>query len=78
LTFDGNVGFTGDNAETQNQNSGFVGEFTAIYKIGDGRYRLKGFNRSVTNSLLQLNSPYTQGIGFFYRKEFDVLNELWK
>jgi len=78
LTFDGNVGFTGDNEAAQNQNSGFVGEFTAIYKIGDGRYRLKGFNRSVTNSLLQLNSPYTQGIGFFYRKEFDVLNELWK
>ncbi|MFT6166863.1 MAG: hypothetical protein ACJASF_001556 [Vicingaceae bacterium] len=78
LTFDGNVGFTGDNPDLQNQNSGFVGEFTAIYKLKDGRYRVKGFNRSVTNSLLQLNSPYTQGIGFFYREDFDTLGELWR
>lgn len=78
LIFDGNVGYTGDNADVQNQNSGFVGEFTAIYKLKDGRYRFKGFNRSVTNSLLQLNSPYTQGIGFFYREDFDTLGELWR
>lgn len=78
LTFDGNVGYTGDNPDLQNQNSGFVGEFTAIYKLKDGRYRLKGFNRSVTNSLLQLNSPYTQGIGFFYREDFDTIGELWR
>ena len=78
LTVDGNLGYTGDNPELQNQNSGFVGEFTAIYKLKDGRYRLKGFNRSVTNSLLQLNSPYTQGIGFFYREEFDTVGELWR
>lgn len=78
LTFDGNLGYTGDNPDLQNQNSGFVGEFTAIYKLKDGRYRLKGFNRSVTNSLLQLNSPYTQGIGFFYREDFDTLGELWR
>ena len=58
-------------------NSGFVGEFTAEYKISkDGRYRVRGFNRSVTNNLLQLNSPYTQGVGLFYRKEFDTAGEL--
>lgn len=78
LTFDGNVGYTGDNPDLRNQNSGFVGEFTAIYKLKDGRYRVKGFNRSVTNSLLQLNSPYTQGIGFFYREDFDTIGELWR
>ena len=79
LTFDGNLGYTGDNPDLQNQNSGFVGEFTAVYKLNkDGRYRVKGFNRSVTNSLLQLNSPYTQGIGLFYREDFDTLGELWR
>ena len=78
LIFDGNVGYTGDNPDLQNQNSGFVGEFTAIYKLKDGRYRVKGFNRSVTNNLLQLNSPYTQGIGFFFREDFDTVGELWR
>lgn len=79
LIFDGNVGYTGENPDLQNQNSGFVGEFTAEYKLRkDGRYRVKGFNRSVTNSLLQLNSPYTQGIGLFYREEFDTVGELWR
>ena len=28
--------------------------------------------------LLQLNSPYTQGIGFFYREDFDTIGELWR
>jgi hypothetical protein len=79
LILDGNLGYTGESPQVENQYSGFIGEFTAEYKISkDGRYRVKGFNRSVTNSLLQLNSPYTQGVGLFYREEFDKIGELWK
>lgn len=79
LILDGNLGYAGESAEVENPNSGFIGEFTAEYKISrDGRYRVKGFNRSVSNSLLQLNSPYTQGVGLFYREEFDRIGELWK
>lgn len=79
LLLDGNVGYSGDNPQVTNQNSNFIGEFTAEYKLSrDGRYRVKGFNRSVTNSLLQLNSPYTQGVGLFYREEFDTAGELWR
>ena len=79
LILDGNLGYSGDNPQIESQYSGFVGEFTAEYKLSkDGRFRVKGFNRSVTNSLLQLNSPYTQGVGLFYREEFDTANELWR
>ena len=79
LILDGNLGYSGDSPQYDSQYSGFIGEFTAEYKISrDGRYRVKGFNRSVSNSLLQLNSPYTQGVGLFYREEFDKVEELWK
>jgi hypothetical protein len=28
--------------------------------------------------LIDNNAPYTQGVGIFYRKEFDSLEELFK
>ncbi len=80
LLLDGNVGYTGNAADyNPNQNSNFIGEFTAEYKLSkDGRFRVKGFNRSTNNSLIQLNSPYTQGVGLFFREEFDTIGELWR
>jgi isocitrate dehydrogenase len=43
----------------------------------DGRIRLKAFNRSNNNSLINnINSPYTQGVGIFYRQEFNSFKEL--
>jgi isocitrate dehydrogenase len=45
----------------------------------DGRIRLKAFNRSNNNSLINnINSPYTQGVGIFYRQEFNNFKELTK
>ncbi|MEQ8624585.1 MAG: translocation/assembly module TamB domain-containing protein [Vicingaceae bacterium] len=80
LILDGNVGYTGNAPQyNPNQNSNFIGEFTAEYKLSsDGRFRVKGFNRSTNNSLLQLNSPYTQGVGLFYREEFDTFGDLFR
>lgn len=79
LTIDGSLGYTGRSDINPNQNSAFIGEFSAEYKLSqDGRFRIRGFNRSTKNSLLQTNSPYTQGIGLFYREEFDTFNELWR
>ncbi len=80
LVLDGNFGYADNAAITGNQqNSNFIGEFTIEYKMSrDGRFRLKGFNRSTNNSLLQVNSPYTQGAGVFYREEFETFNELWR
>lgn len=80
LVLDGNLGYTSDNSVAENQsNSNFIGEFSAEYKISkDGRLRVRGFNRSTNNNLLQNVSPYTQGVGLFYREEFNSLDELWK
>ena len=80
LILDGNVGYTGNAPQyNPNQNSNFIGEFTAEYKLSrDGRFRIKGFNRSTNNSLIQLNSPYTQGVGLFYREEFDTFGDLFR
>lgn len=78
---DGNVGYSANNYQYQNDqtNTGLIGEFSVEYKISkDGRFRLRGFNRSNNNSLLQINSPYTQGAGLFYREEFSTFGELFQ
>lgn len=79
LVLDGNLGYVSNNSNQETQNTSFIGEFSAEYKLSrDGRFRVRGFNRSTNNNLLQNNSPYTQGVGFFYREEFDTFNELWR
>lgn len=75
LIVEGNVGYMG-NAPSQS-NSNVVGDFYAEYKVNeDGRFRLKGFNRSNTDNVINYTSPYTQGIGVFYRQEFNSLRDL--
>jgi hypothetical protein len=75
LTIEGDVGVVGGDPESAKSNNTVVGDFYATYKLGkDGRYRLKGFNRSNANNIINYSeSPYTQGVGFMYRKEFDKL-----
>ncbi len=76
LTIDGNVG-TNSNA-TQRNSSSVVGDVNVDYKLtDDGKVRVKAFNK--TNSNIQLNNSggtYTQGVGLFYREEFDTMAEL--
>lgn len=80
LVLDGNIGYVSDNQTVENdQATSFIGEFMVEYKLKrDGRLRLRGFNRSNNNDLIQLNSPYTQGVGLFYREEFDNFSEVWR
>jgi len=79
LILDGNFGYSDNQIQQNRKNSNFIGEFTVEYKLTEeGRLRLKAFNRSTNNSLLQVNSPYTQGVGVFYRKEFESLQQLWQ
>jgi hypothetical protein len=81
LVLDGNFGYISNNdivEETESAGS-FIGEFLLEYKLNrKGSVRVRGFNRSNTNSLLQINNPYTQGVGVFYREEFDEFKELWR
>jgi len=78
ISVDGNIGVNGNN---QNKGTGaIIGDVNIDYKLTeDGKYRLKGFNR--TNDVTQLaitGGQYTQGIGFFYRTEFENLNQLFR
>ncbi|MGI8893462.1 MAG: translocation/assembly module TamB domain-containing protein, partial [Bacteroidia bacterium] len=72
IVIDGNLGLARDA-----YNSNIVGDFTVEYKAStDGRFRIKAFNRSNSLNLLNDRAPYTQGVGVFYREEFDSLKEL--
>ena len=75
VSIDGNFGVT-DN----NQTSNLVGEFKVELKASDdGKIRLKAYNKANNNSLVNnLNSQYTQGIGVFYREEFNSVGELFR
>ncbi len=63
---------------TAKASSNIVGEFDMDYKLTkNGRLRVKTYNH-INNDLLNENSPYTQGLGFTYREEFNTLGQLLK
>jgi len=81
LTIDSNFGFSKkDNISNQAQNSNnLIGDVTIEYKISkSGKFRVKAFNVSNQYSFDQINSPYTQGLGLFYKEEYDSWGELYK
>ena len=80
IMIDGNFGTTGANTGTAiNNTSNLVGEFTIEAKMNDeGSLRIKVFNRSNQNLLIYNGVPYTQGLGVFFRRDFDVLSDLKK
>jgi len=69
----------GDNG-TSESTSNVAGEFNVEYKINkDGSLRARAFNESNnTNSTYLNQSPYTQGLGVFYRKEFYSVKDFFK
>lgn len=77
ITVDGNFGV--NNNQTRNS-SGLIGDVNVDYKLSaDGRYRLKGFNRSNDNTQsATAGGPFTQGVGIFYREEFETFNQLFR
>lgn len=86
LSIEGNFGVAGNSPQksttsTNNSNSSnIIGDVTVEYKLSeDGRYRVKGFNRSNDNTQVTIGGgPFTQGVGVFYREEFESFNELYK
>lgn len=83
VTIDGNVGVIGLQ-NTSTAASDIVGDVNIEVKItDDGRFRIKAFNRSNVSSIESVNeydnlAPNTQGVGIFYRKEFDSFSDLFK
>jgi hypothetical protein len=78
VSINGNVGYGG---QTVDQASNIVGDFNVDVKLNkSGKLRLKAFNES-NDKLLYEDTPYTQGVGIFYREEFnsfsELLNKFW-
>lgn len=76
LSIDGNVGVNNNNQSANN----IVGDVNIDYKLtDDGKLRIKAFNKSndITNQIIS-TGPYTQGVGAFYREEFDTIGELFR
>ena len=74
VLINGNV----ENSTSQNT-SNIVGDVNVEYKITEqGKFRIKAFNKANNNNdILNINAPYTQGVGIFYHKDFDSLKELF-
>ena len=89
LSIDGNFGVSNNNSTSStatsnssknNNSSNLIGDVTLEYKLSEsGKYRVKGFNRSNDNTEAATNGgPFTQGVGVFYREEYESLSELYR
>jgi hypothetical protein len=82
LMIDGHFGMTYDRSGQNASN--IVGDVDIGYKLTeDGRWILKAYNHSNVNSWYNYSnyekvSPYTQGVGIAFRKEFTNISELFK
>ncbi|MFO7723088.1 MAG: translocation/assembly module TamB domain-containing protein, partial [Bacteroidales bacterium] len=80
LTIESKVGIGGRTyADDAQRTSNMVGDIVAEYRIDrEGRFRIKAFNRYNEQNILYEGAPYTQGVGVFYRKEFNSFRDLLK
>lgn len=79
ITIAGNLDVGGNQTTqtttTTNPNN-IVGDFNIDFKLTEnGKLHLKAFNRANDNILFR-TSPYTQGVGVFYREDFNTFGEL--
>ena len=74
VTINGNLDMVGN----QTQESNIVGDFDVEYKITEsGKLRLKAYHHS-NDRLVYDYSPHTQGVGIFYREDFNSFGELFR
>ncbi len=82
VLIDGNFGVAGNQTATGHQAQGanqIIGDVNVEVKVTpEGKFRVKAFNRSNTFDIIHTNAPYTQGIGVFYRREFDQLHDFFR
>ncbi|TVR72591.1 MAG: translocation/assembly module TamB [Marinilabiliales bacterium] len=75
VRINGNVDVGGRQMNTSN----IVGDFDVDIKLNrSGKLRLKAFTRANDNLIRTHLSPYTQGVGLFYREDFDSFDELMR
>lgn len=86
LVIDGNFGVSNNNSTTttttskSNNSSNLIGDVSLEYKLSEsGKYRVKAFNRSNDNTDAAISGgPFSQGVGIFYREEYENLSELYR
>jgi hypothetical protein len=80
VRIEGNVGMGGNQVGVQRDaNQLVLGDVSVEYRLTpDGRIYMRGFNRSNTIDVVSQNSPYTQGVSLFFRKDFDRLSDLFR
>ncbi len=80
VLIDGNLGVGGEQNNPNAQNtSNIVGDVTVEVKLtDDGRFRVKAFNRANTTYYYEEYAPYTQGVGVFFRREFESFHDLFR
>lgn len=79
--FNDRIFINGNVENSSNQNtSNIVGDVNVEYKITkQGKFRIKAFNKANNNNdLININAPYTQGVGIFYHKDFNNLKDLFR
>lgn len=82
LLVEGNFGMSYDKSAQSASN--IVGDVDVSYNLTkDGRWILKGYNHSNVNSWYNYSnydkySPYTQGVGIAFRRDFNTIAELFQ
>lgn len=80
--FNNRVLLNSNTANNTNQNSKndaeIISDFDLKIKLTEnGKLQFKAYNRS-NDDLIYDTAPYTQGVGFLFREEFNTLKELWQ
>jgi hypothetical protein len=71
-----NGNFANNANPSSNNNSEIIGDFDLLVKLTEsGKLQFKAYNRSNDN-LIYDTAPYTQGVGFSYREDFNTLRDL--
>jgi len=80
VRIEGNFGVGGNQVGEENATGqNFLGDVSVEYRISrDDRLFLRAFNRSNPIDAITQNSPYTQGAGIFYKRDFDAIRDLLK
>jgi hypothetical protein len=78
IRIESNLGIGGGLANSQTKNSNnIVGDVNVEIKITD-QTKLRVFNKSNQQDYLANDAPYTQGVGVFYKHEFNSFKDLFK
>jgi hypothetical protein len=79
VVINGNFDYGGNQGTTTTTpgNTSFTGAFDVEFKITE-KIRFKVFNRSNDNFYIDNGIQYTQGVGLFYRQDFNKFKDLLK